>query len=262
MEVTGAALATVIAQFISAAMCLLKLMRMRQVFDLRMKELRISKRHVSRIVKLGLPSGLTQMIFSSAMIIVQSLTNSFGTLFIAANVIVMRVDGFAMMPNFSFGTAMTTYAGQNVGAKKLGRVKSGVRTAQVMGISVTMLLAVVMVLFAPQLLRMFSTESDVLEYGVYFVRFISPFYALMCFTNTFAGALRGMGWSQSTMYICLFSFVVFRQIYLQAGRLFGSPLPWVTLAYPVGWLMAALLLGIWFRRALRRFEKQMQEENA
>ena len=69
-------------------------------------------------IRLGLPSGLTQAIFSMALIIVQSLTNSFGEMFIAANVIVMRVDGFAMMPNFSFGTAMTTYAGQNVGARE------------------------------------------------------------------------------------------------------------------------------------------------
>ena len=73
-----------------------------------------------------LPSGVTQGILSMAMIVVQSLTNSFGEMFIAANVIVMRVDGFAMLPNFSFGTALTTYAGQNVGARYYDRVEQGI----------------------------------------------------------------------------------------------------------------------------------------
>ena len=116
MGVAGVSLATAIAQGLSAAMCLKKLMRMKEVFDLGKEELKMTKRHVKQIIRLGLPSGITQAIFSSAMIVVQSLTNSFGEMFIAANVIVMRVDGFAMMPNMSFGTAMTTYTGQNVGA--------------------------------------------------------------------------------------------------------------------------------------------------
>ena len=108
MGVAGVALATAIAQGISSVLCMWKLMHMRETFDLGIKELRMTKHHVVQIVELGLPSGLTQAIFSSAMIVMQSLTNSFGEMFIAANVIVMRVDGFAMMPNFSFGTAMTT----------------------------------------------------------------------------------------------------------------------------------------------------------
>ena len=170
-----------------------------------------------------------------------------------------KLDVFLSVPIQAVSLASTTMVGQNVGAKKFKRVRSGVQTAQWLGISVTMLLAVLMVVFAPTLLRMFSTESDVLEFGVYFVRIISPFYMLMCFTNTFAGALRGVGRSQATMYICLFSFVAFRQFYLLVGKLFGSPLLWVTLAYPVGWLMASVLLGIWYYRALKQTEKQMQE---
>ena len=118
MGVNGVALATVIAQAISALLCLLRLMRMTEHFDLKLCYLKLKRKHTSKIVQLGLPSGVTQAIFSMAMIVVQSLTNSFGEMFIAANVIVMRVDGFAMMPNFSFGTALTTYAGQNVGAKR------------------------------------------------------------------------------------------------------------------------------------------------
>ena len=118
MGVNGVALATVIAQAISAFLCLLRLMKMKEYFDLKPGYLKPQRKYTRKIIKLGLPSGITQAILSMAMIVVQSLTNSFGEMFIAANVIVMRVDGFAMMPNFSFGTAMTTYAGQNVGARR------------------------------------------------------------------------------------------------------------------------------------------------
>ena len=104
MGVSGVALATVIAQTVSAMMCMAKLWRMTDAFDMRPKYLVPIRSYALTLIRLGLPSGLTQAIFSMAMVVVQSLTNSFGELVIAANVIIMRVDGFAMMPNFSFGT--------------------------------------------------------------------------------------------------------------------------------------------------------------
>ena len=94
---------------------------MTALFDLKLKYMKLEGGHALTMIRLGLPSGLTQAIFSMAMIIVQSLTNSFGEMLIAANVIIMRVDGFAMMPNFSFGTTMTTYAGQNMNVWSRGQ---------------------------------------------------------------------------------------------------------------------------------------------
>jgi len=135
MGVSGVALATVLAQAVSGVLCFMRLAKLTDVFDLKVSYLRLNARYSGGMIRLGLPSGLTQAIFSMAMVIVQSLTNSFGEAFIAANVIVMRVDGFAMLPNFSFGTAMTTYAGQNVGARKMDRVvkgaKQGIRCGKV-----------------------------------------------------------------------------------------------------------------------------------
>ena len=119
MGVPGVALATVIAQGISAALCLVKLLRMRDVFTLSPGDLKLHKDSALRIVQIGVPSGITQAIMSVAMLIVQSLTNSMGEMVIAANVVIMRVDGFAMMPNMSFGQAMSVYAGQNVDRKSV-----------------------------------------------------------------------------------------------------------------------------------------------
>ena len=116
MGVAGVAYATVIAQAISALCCMKKLLNMKETFDLGKEQFRLSKFHVVRMIKLGLPSGVTQAIFSSAMIVVQSLTNQFGELFIAANVIVMRVDGFAMMHCTVYSVPSISHSANRAGA--------------------------------------------------------------------------------------------------------------------------------------------------
>lgn len=262
MGVAGVAWATVIAQALSALLVLAVLTRDHAPYGIRWRELGLDREMVKRVCALGLPSGIQQAITNFSNVFVQASINAFGSACMAGWSAYSKLDVFLSVPVQAVSLASTTMVGQNVGARKIDRVKSGVRQAQIMSVTATLVLCVGMVIFAPQLLRMFSTEADVLEYGTWFVRVISPFYLLSCFTNSFGGALRGVGKSQATMYICLFSFVVFRQIYLQVGRLFGSPLLWVTLAYPVGWLMAAVLLGVWFYRALRELEKKMALEKA
>ena len=110
---------------------------MKDTFDFSLKMLKPKKEYAFQLIKLGLPSGLTQGIFSLAMIAVQSLTNSFGEMVIACNVIVMRVDAFAMMPNFTFGNAMTTYSGQNIGARKIERVEKGTKDGTLIAVGVS-----------------------------------------------------------------------------------------------------------------------------
>ena len=147
MGVSGVAIATVIAQAVSAILCLIKLRKMATTFDLKLHYLKPTAEHSGNIIRLGLPSGLTQAMLSLAMIVVQSLTNSFGEMVIAANVIIMRVDGFAMMPNFSFGTAMTTYTGQNVGARKLERVSQGAKQGTIMAVLCSATITGIILLF-------------------------------------------------------------------------------------------------------------------
>ena len=127
LGVSGVAWATIIAQAVSAILCFVRLATLTQLFDLKPKYLVLRKKYAMTVIRLGLPSGLTQAIFSVAMISVQKLTNSFGEMFVAVNIMIMRVDGFAMLPNFSFGTAMTTYTGQNIGAGNMERVTKGAK---------------------------------------------------------------------------------------------------------------------------------------
>ena len=146
MGVAGVALATIIAQLISAILTMRKLMRMTQIFDVKAEYLRPEKQYSTRLIRLGLPSGITQGIFSLSLIVVQSLTNTFGEMFIAANVIVMRVDGFVMLPAFSFGTATTTYSGQNIGAGRMDRVEKGAREGTLAAMGTSAVLALLIVL--------------------------------------------------------------------------------------------------------------------
>lgn len=220
MGVAGVALATVIAQGISAAMCLFKLLHMREVFDLGFKQLLMTKRHVSQMVKLGLPSGVTQAIFSSAMIVVQSLTNSFGEMFIAANVIVMRVDGFAMMPNFSFGTAMTTYAGQNVGAGKYDRVTQGAKQGTLIAVGCSAVITAIILLFGRYLMAIFTETPELVDMSQYMMQILAVGYIAMAVTQSLSGVMRGAGDTVTPMWISLFTTVMLR----------------VPLAYGISWL--------------------------
>ena len=111
MGVPRVALATVLAQAFSAVLCFMKLMRMGDLFDLNTSTIKINKKTAMRIIRLGVPSGITQAIMAMAQMVVQTLTNSMGEMVIACMVIIMRVDGFAMMPNFTFGQAMGVYTG-------------------------------------------------------------------------------------------------------------------------------------------------------
>ena len=210
MGVAGVALATIIAQFISAFLCVLKLRKMQDVFDLKVHYLKINKRHASTIIKLGIPSGITQAIFSLAMIIVQSLTNSFGEMVIAANVIIMRVDGFAMMPNFSFGTAMTTYAGQNVGAGQYERVVKGAKQGTLIAAATSAAITGLILIFGKFLMGMFTDTADLVNLSNNMMRILAVGYIAMAVTQCLSGVMRGAGDTTTPMWISIITTVVIR----------------------------------------------------
>ena len=210
MEVAGVALATIIAQFVSAVLCFIKLSKMQQYFDLKLKYFRFSKKYTLDIVKLGLPSGLSQAIFSVAMVVVQRLTNSFGETIIAANVIVMRIDGFAMMPNFSFSGAMTTYAGQNLGARKLDRIEKGTRQGMLLTTGVATVLVAIIVLFGRHLMGIFTETEELVTISNRFMRILAVGYILMGFSQVYQGVMRGVGDTMTPMWISLLTTVVIR----------------------------------------------------
>lgn len=255
MGVAGVALATVIAQAVSSVLCMWKLMHMRQVFDLSVKELKLSGEHVKQIIKLGLPSGMTQAIFASAMIVVQSLTNQFGELFIAANVIVMRVDGFAMMPNFSFGTAMTTYTGQNVGAKEEARVIQGAKQGTWMAVGCSAVITAVILLYGKYLMEIFTDTSELVDMSMHVMRILAVGYIAMAVTQSLSGVMRGAGDTVTPMWISLCTTVLIRiPIAYGISYLTRTPeLPFgryecIPLSLVFSWTLGAIFTAILYRR--------------
>ena len=210
MGVSGVALATVLAQAVSAVLCFMRLAKLTNLFDLKISYMKINGKYSSNIIRLGLPSGLTQAIFSMAMIVVQSLTNSFGEMFIAANVIIVRVDGFAMLPNFSFGTAMTTYAGQNVGAKQFDRVTKGARQGTAIAVLTTSVLTGLILIFGKQLMGIFTDTAELVELSRKMMGIIAAGYIAMAVTQSLSGVMRGAGDTMTPMWISLFTTVAVR----------------------------------------------------
>jgi len=255
MGVAGVSLATVIAQGISAVLCLWKLMNMKTVFDLGWKELKMTRHHVAQIVELGLPSGVTQAIFSAAMIVVQSLTNSFGEMFIAANVIVMRVDGFAMMPNFSFGTAMTTYSGQNVGAKRMDRVTLGAKQGTWMAVGCSAMITGVILLFGKQLMGVFTSTKALVELSMHVMTILAVGYIAMGVTQSLSGVMRGAGDTVTPMWISLCTTFIIR-VPIAYGISFltrTAELPYgrqecIPISLLASWLVGALLTAFFYKR--------------
>ncbi len=255
MEVAGVALATAIAQGVSAVLCLLRLSRMKEIFDLKPRYLKPGKRHSLMIVKLGLPSGLTQAIFSMAMIVVQSLTNSFGEMVIAANVIIMRVDGFAMMPNFSFGTAMTTYAGQNVGANNYKRVDDGAKQGTLIAVAVSTVITALILIFGKYLMGVFTETAELVQLSNHMMHILAAGYIAMAVTQCLSGMMRGAGDTMTPMWISLITTVALRVpvaygiAWLTRSELYpNGRSECIFISLLVSWVIGALITAVSYRR--------------
>ncbi len=254
MDVAGVALATVIAQFISSVLCLIKLARMRTHFDFEWQYLKPRAQYVKTLIRLGLPSGMTQAIFSSAMIVVQSLTNCFGEFFIAANVVIMRVDGFAMMPNFSFGMALTTFAGQNVGANKYDRVFKGALQGTLLAVGCSTVITATILVFGKSLMGVFTETAALVDMSYYLMKILAVGYIAVAVTQSLSGIMRGAGDTMTPMWISLIATVLLR-IPLAYGISFLTRTPelpfgrneCIQISLLSSWVFGAILTVIFYR---------------
>ena len=254
MSAAGVALATIIAQAVSASLCIYKLLHMPGV-TVKRKDLIPEKRMSMKIIRLGLPSGLTQAIFSMSAIVVQALTNSFGTAVMACSIVVMRVDGFAMMPNFTFGMAMTTFVGQNIGAGRMDRVREGVRVGLRAGLMISVVLVSGILIFGEGLIRMFTNTEELITLGVHMLRILALGYIAVAVTQSLSGVMRGAGDTMTPMWVSIISTVLIRVpiayglAYLTQSEAMpnGSP-DSIYISLLISWVMGALLTVIFYRR--------------
>ncbi|NMD38046.1 MAG: MATE family efflux transporter [Christensenellaceae bacterium] len=257
----GVAIATVIAQSVSAILCIFRLKSLKDIFDMDRKYLIYNPKITKRIFKIGLPNAATQGIFSTAMIVIQSLTNSFGPLVITANTAVMRVDGFVMMPNFTFGIASTTFTAQNIGAKRLDRVREGAKATIKIGLITSTFLSLLIVIFGKEVTMIFSNTPEIIDYASKFMRILSLGYIAFTATQVFGGVMRGSGDTITPMWISIISVVLLRTplayllVHLSktAANPMGNP-SMIFLGHVISWITGSILTvlayksGRWKRR--------------
>ena len=260
LGVAGVSLATVIAQGISAYFCFRKLMKMGSIFDLNKSTVKLDQAVAMRIIRLGVPSGITQAIFSMASMVTQSLTNSMGEMVIAANVIIMRVDGFAMMPNMTFGQAMSVYTGQNVGAGKLDRVHQGTKQGLIMNVAISAAITVIILIFGPFLFDLFTDTPETIAIGARYLWCIMPFYPFLASMFCINNSMRGAGDSMFPMICILLSQIFVRvPVFYYFADTFGPYNMYYT--YGVTWAFGAALAVCYFLTGRwKRFSLTKKEE--
>ena len=217
MGIVGAALATDISQLLSCIFILLFLTRSQEIYRVRLREIRFYERMPSQIIKIGLPTGIQHVVISFSNVLVQSSVNSFGAAAMAGFAAYIKIDGFNILPVMSFSTAATTFTGQNIGAGKYDRVKRGMYVSLAMGIIYTIATGILLLIFAPQVIGVFTDNQEVVTYGVYIMKFFCPFYWSLAILHVLSGTIRGTGHTLEPMLVILFSLCVFRVIWITAA---------------------------------------------
>ncbi len=248
MGVEGVAYATIIAQAVSALLVVIQLLRSDSCVKFIPLDLKIDFSVLKKIFSVGIPSAIQMAITSFSNVFVQSYINQFGQDFMAGWTSYTKIDQFMFLPMQSLSLASTTFVGQNLGVDNVERAKKGINVALSLAIGSVVVLLIPIMIFAPQLTAFFNSNLKVVEYGSLLLRWISPFYLLCCVNQIYTGALRGAGNTKVPMFIMLFSFVFFRQLYLyiMSNFISNTVLP-IAMGYPAGWLVAAALSVIYFK---------------
>lgn len=245
MGVAGAAIATNISQFIACILILIFLVRVPEIYRVEPKKIKIQKVMAARIIKIGLPTGIQNMVISFSNVLVQSTVNSFGAKAMAGFGAYLKIDGFNILPVMSFSMAMTTFTGQNFGAKKMERVKKGMVVTVVMGLIYTAVLGALLLIFDESVIGFFTKDREVISYGVLAMKYFCPFYFLLSFLQTLAGAVRGTGRTVPPMVILLIAFCIFRIIWIQFAVPMFDTIDGLYLVYPVSWIFGAILMALY-----------------
>ena len=242
MGIVGAALATDISQLLSCIFILLFLTRSQEIYRVRLREIRFYERMPSKIIKIGLPTGIQHVVISFSNVLVQSSVNSFGAAAMAGFAVYIKIDGFNILPVMSFSTAATTFTGQNIGAGKYDRVKRGMYVSLAMGIIYTIATGILLLIFAPQVIGVFTDNQEVVTYGVYIMKFFCPFYWSLAILHVLSGTIRGTGHTLEPMLVILFSLCVFRVIWITAALSIAHQFSYVMVVYPLSWMVGMILI--------------------
>ena len=261
MGVGSAAVATTISQAASALLCLRRLMTKGLVCQVIPSRIRFHKDMLKEIVRFGLPTGIQNSVIAIANVIVQSNINSFGTEAMAAYGSYSKIEGFAFLPITCFAMAMTTFIGQNLGAKKYERAKEGARFGITVSLTLAELIGVLIFALSPLLIRLFNDDPEVIRLGVQQARTEALFYFLLAFSHIIAGICRGAGRAVIPMGIMLTVWCVIRIIYITIMMQFVHEIEYIYWAYPFTWGISSVIYLIYYCKSdwIHGYEKRKRE---
>lgn len=247
--VGGAALATVISQAFSAILCLIQLLRTHESYRLSITKIRFDSKMLKQIIRIGLPSGVQNSIIAFANVVVQSYINAFGEMAMAGYGAYSKIEGFAFLPINSFTMAMTTFVGQNLGARQEERTKKGARFGILTTVLLAELIGIGVFLLAPQLIAAFDSTPDVIYFGVEKARTAALFYFLLAFSHSVAAVLRGAGKAVVPMVIMMAFWCVIRVAFLAVTIPLTHAIQMVYVVYPLTWGLSSLVFFFYYKRA-------------
>ncbi len=249
--VASAAIATTISQGVSAVLCCIHLIRAKgQPYQLKLKEIRIHPKTMGTILRFGLPSGVQNSVIALANVVVQKNINAFDAAAMAGCGAYSRLEGFAFLPITCFSQALSTFVGQNLGAKQHDRVKKGVGFGVACSVTMAELIGILSYVFAPQLIAIFIKDApQALDYGVRHMRTICLFYCLLALSHCIAGILRGAGKASVPMITMLTCWCLLRVTYITVAVQYIPKLETISWAYPITWTCSSIVFLIYFFKA-------------
>ena len=258
MGVIGAALATIVSQIISALLCAIRLMRSRESHRLVLRELGFDREMLRLIVRYGLPTGMQNSVIAIANVVVQSYVNSFGTMAVAGCGAYSKIEGFAFLPITSFQMALTTFVGQNLGAREHERARRGARFGILCSLIAAELIGVTIYLIAPHLLGAFTSEPEAIAFGVSRAKVCSVFFFLLAASHCLSAVLRGAGKANIPMLAMLIFWCVVRVSFLSVVMPYRHTIEVVNWVYPLTWFLSTVFLIVYYLRAdwLHSFDKE------
>ena len=258
--VAGAGVATVIAQGISAVMCIVKMCRTDGVGRLKLRALRYYPEYMGEVIVQGLPNGVQNSVISIGNMVVQTNINSFGSYAMSGVGAYSKIEGFAFLPITSMSISLPTFIGQNLGAKKYDRAKKGAAFGIASGVVLAEIIGVIVYLFAPQLLRFFVNVDEAVAIGERHARIICLFFFLLAFSHCAAGVLRGCGKSIVPMITMLAFWCGVRIIYVTRTLHFIPNFSVISWAYPLTWTLSSIVFLTFLLKSdwVHSFEKKKQ----
>ena len=244
--VWSAAVATVISQFASVVLCLSYLCKKGFEYRIEFKKLKIHTEILKEIIRYGFPSGVQNSVIGLANVVLQSQVNSFGKMAMAAFGTQAKVEGFAFMPIMSFNMAVTTFVGQNLGAKQYARAKKGARFGILSAVVLAEIIGILYYIFAPTLIGLFDDSAEVVRIGAMYARTTSLFYCLLAFSHSVAAVCRGAGKAFVPMTVMLSVWCVFRLVYVMSVMHFVGEIQYIFWAYPITWAISSVIYFLYY----------------